>query len=37
MSVTQTYTLLQPIAQQMVKGARQGWAETLDRLERALS
>jgi uncharacterized protein YndB with AHSA1/START domain len=37
MSVTQTYTLLQPIAQQMVKGARQGWAETLYRLERSLA
>jgi uncharacterized protein YndB with AHSA1/START domain len=37
MSVTQTYTLLQPIAEQMVKGARQGWAETLDRLGRALA
>jgi uncharacterized protein YndB with AHSA1/START domain len=37
MSVTQAYTLLQPVAEQMVKGARQGWAETLDRLGRALS
>lgn len=32
MEVTQTYTLLQPIAEQMVKGAQQGWSETLDRL-----
>jgi uncharacterized protein YndB with AHSA1/START domain len=37
MSVTQSYTLLQPIAEQMVKGARQGWAETLDRFGSALS
>jgi uncharacterized protein YndB with AHSA1/START domain len=36
MEVTQTYTLLQPIAEQMVKGAQQGWNETLDRLGRTL-
>jgi uncharacterized protein YndB with AHSA1/START domain len=34
--VNQTYTVYQPIAEQMIKGARQGWAETLDRLEEAL-
>jgi uncharacterized protein YndB with AHSA1/START domain len=36
MEVTQTYTLLHPIAEQMVKGAQQGWNETLDRLGRTL-
>lgn len=36
MEVEQTYTLLQPIAEQMVRGAEQGWKETLDRLGRAL-
>lgn len=37
MSVEQHYTLLQPAAEMMVKGAQQGWAETLDNLGRALS
>ncbi len=37
MSVTQNYTVLQPIAEQMIKGARQGWSETLDRLGRTLA
>jgi hypothetical protein len=37
MSVTQNYTLLQPVAEQMVKGACQGWRETLDRLGRTLA
>lgn len=36
LEVEQTYTLLQPIAEQMVKGAQQGWNETLERLGRAL-
>lgn len=37
MSVTQSYTLLQPIAESMIRGARQGWTETLDNFGRALS
>ncbi|GAB3460323.1 hypothetical protein GCM10027321_19640 [Massilia terrae] len=37
MSVEQHYLLLQPAAEMMVKGAQQGWAETLDNLGRALS
>jgi len=31
--VNQTYTILQPIAAPMIQGARQGWNETLDRLQ----
>jgi hypothetical protein len=37
MTVAQTYTLFQPIAEMMVGGAGQGWKETLDRLGRALA
>jgi uncharacterized protein YndB with AHSA1/START domain len=37
MTVAQTYTLFQPIAEMMVGGAEQGWKETLDRLGRALA
>ncbi len=36
MSVEQHYILLQPAAEMMVKGAQQGWAETMDNLGRAL-
>jgi uncharacterized protein YndB with AHSA1/START domain len=37
MEVTQTYTIFQSLAEQMIKGAEQGWKETLDRLGRALA
>lgn len=32
MEVTQSYTLYQPLAAQMIQGAEQGWSQTLDRL-----
>jgi uncharacterized protein YndB with AHSA1/START domain len=35
--VNLAYTVFQSIAEQMIKGARQGWTETLDRLGRALA
>jgi len=34
MEVTQTYTVLDPAAEQMVRGAEEGWKQTLDRLSR---
>jgi uncharacterized protein YndB with AHSA1/START domain len=37
MDVEQTYTLYAPIAEMMVKGAAQGWEQTLDRLARTLA
>jgi uncharacterized protein YndB with AHSA1/START domain len=33
LEVTQSYTLLDPLAAPMIQGAPQGWGETLDRLE----
>jgi uncharacterized protein YndB with AHSA1/START domain len=33
LEVTQTYTLLDPVAAPMIQGASQGWSQTLDRLE----
>src|SRR5208337_1748992 len=33
LEVTQTYTLLEPMAASMIQGAPQGWGQTLDRLE----
>jgi uncharacterized protein YndB with AHSA1/START domain len=33
LEVTQVYTLFESVARQMVQGAAQGWAQTLDRLE----
>jgi uncharacterized protein YndB with AHSA1/START domain len=32
LEVTQSYTILDPIAAPMIQGAQQGWAQTLDRL-----
>jgi hypothetical protein len=37
MEVTQSYTLYDPAAARMVQGAPQGWAQTLDRLEREVA
>lgn len=37
MDVRQDYTLFAPIAEQMVKGAEEGWRQTLDRLGRQLA
>ncbi|CAJ0710786.1 SRPBCC family protein [Ralstonia mannitolilytica] len=34
MEVTQTHTPLAPIAEMMIKGASEGWKQTLDKLER---
>jgi uncharacterized protein YndB with AHSA1/START domain len=36
LDVAQTYTVLEPAALAMIKGARQGWGQTLDRLESEL-
>jgi uncharacterized protein YndB with AHSA1/START domain len=33
LEVTQTYTILDPVAAPMIQGASQGWGQTLDRLE----
>jgi uncharacterized protein YndB with AHSA1/START domain len=37
LEVTQSYLVFQSIAEQMIRGANQGWTETLDRLGRALA
>ena len=37
MEVTQSYTLFEPLARQMIQGASQGWAQTLDRLDREVA
>jgi uncharacterized protein YndB with AHSA1/START domain len=36
LDVTQSFTLFEPIAEPMVKGAELGWSQTLDRLTREL-
>lgn len=37
MTVTQRYTLIDPAAGQFTQGAEQGWAQTLDRLEKEVA
>ncbi len=37
MEVTQSYTLFEPLAAQMIQGASQGWSETLDRLDQEIA
>jgi uncharacterized protein YndB with AHSA1/START domain len=37
MEVTQSYTLLDPLAAPMIQGAAQGWGQTLDRLEQEVT
>jgi len=37
LDVTQTYTILDPSAEAMIKGAPQGWASTLDNLAREVA
>jgi hypothetical protein len=37
LEVTQTYTLLEPMAASMIQGAPQGWSQTLDRLEKEVA
>jgi uncharacterized protein YndB with AHSA1/START domain len=37
MEVTQSYTLFELLARQMIQGASQGWAQTLDRLDREVA
>jgi len=37
LEVRQSYTLFEPLAGQMIQGAAQGWAQTLDRLEQEVA
>jgi uncharacterized protein YndB with AHSA1/START domain len=37
LSVTQSYTLFEPLAAAMIQGASRGWAQTLDRLEQEVA
>jgi len=37
LEVTQSYTIVDPLAVQMIQGAPRGWGETLDRLEHELA